>query len=141
PPTGSCSWTPAASSRWSRPSSSSPPRRPLAPGTSWARSSTTDPPSPSTPSVPSNENTMSSSLNRRLFLTGTVGTVAAVTLAACGGGAEDEPAVAEVEAADFPEGSTMARLSEAGSIKIGTKFDQPLFGQAGPDGDPVGFDV
>ena len=42
---------------------------------------------------------MSSSLNRRLFLTGTVGTVAAVTLAACGGGAEDEPAVAEVEAA------------------------------------------
>ena len=84
---------------------------------------------------------MSSSLNRRLFLTGTVGTVATVTLAACGGGAEDEPAVAEVEAADFPEGSTMARLSEAGSIKIGTKFDQPLFGQAGPDGDPVGFDV
>lgn len=35
----------------------------------------------------------------------------------------------------------MAALAEAGSITIGTKFDQPLFGQAGPDGDPAGFDV
>jgi glutamate transport system substrate-binding protein len=35
----------------------------------------------------------------------------------------------------------MAELSEAGSITIGTKFDQPLFGLVGPDGKPVGFDV
>ncbi|MFC7373887.1 transporter substrate-binding domain-containing protein [Brachybacterium sp. GCM10030267] len=86
---------------------------------------------------------MSRSLNRRLFLTGTAGTVAAATLAACGGSGESggEPEVQDVAAGDFPEGSTMAALAEAGSITIGTKFDQPLFGQAGPDGDPVGFDV
>jgi glutamate transport system substrate-binding protein len=35
----------------------------------------------------------------------------------------------------------MAALQEAGSITIGTKFDQPLFGQVGPDNIPVGFDV
>jgi glutamate transport system substrate-binding protein len=35
----------------------------------------------------------------------------------------------------------MAELAEAGSITIGTKFDQPLFGLVGPDGVPVGFDV
>ena len=28
-----------------------------------------------------------------------------------------------------------------GKITIGTKFDQPLFGQKGLDGKPVGFDV
>ena len=83
---------------------------------------------------------MSKPLNRRLFLTGTLGSAAAVALAACGGG-EEEPTVAEVDTADFPEGSTMAALAEAGTLTIGTKFDQPLFGQAGPDGNPVGFDV
>ena len=34
----------------------------------------------------------------------------------------------------------MAALAEAGSITIGTKFDQPLFGLKGPNG-PEGFDV
>lgn len=85
---------------------------------------------------------MASPLNRRLFLTGTVGAAAALGLAACGGGTGGgEPEVAEVDTADFPEGSTMAKLAEAGKITIGTKFDQPLFGLAGPDGEPVGFDV
>ncbi|MEE1618821.1 glutamate ABC transporter substrate-binding protein [Brachybacterium sp. J153] len=84
---------------------------------------------------------MTSPLNRRLFLTASLGTAAAATLAACGGSGGDEPEVAEVDTADFPEGSTMAALAEAGAITIGTKFDQPLFGQAGPDGTPVGFDV
>lgn len=79
--------------------------------------------------------------SRRLFLTGTAGSVAALALAACGGGSDEEPEVAEVDAAEFPEGSTMAALAEAGAITIGTKFDQPLFGQAGPDGNPAGFDV
>jgi glutamate transport system substrate-binding protein len=41
----------------------------------------------------------------------------------------------------FAEGSTMAALAEAGSITIGTKFDQPLFGLMGPSGTPEGFDV
>jgi glutamate transport system substrate-binding protein len=35
----------------------------------------------------------------------------------------------------------MARLADAGSITIGTKFDQPLFGLMGLEGVPEGFDV
>jgi glutamate transport system substrate-binding protein len=68
----------------------------------------------------------------------------ALVLAACGGDDDDDAGTTtpeDVEAADFPEGSTMAELSEAGAITIGTKFDQPLFGLVGPDGTPVGFDV
>ncbi|WP_152192121.1 glutamate ABC transporter substrate-binding protein [Georgenia satyanarayanai] len=63
-----------------------------------------------------------------------------LALSACGddnGGSETEP----VDPSEFPEGSTMARLVEEGSMTIGTKFDQPLFGLQGPDGVPVGFDV
>jgi glutamate transport system substrate-binding protein len=81
--------------------------------------------------------------------------VTALTLTACGGGDADEPADAADDgtteespaeggddaAGEFPEGSTMAELSEAGSITIGTKFDQPLFGLVGPNGVPEGFDV
>ena len=52
-------------------------------------------------------------------------------------GAEETPA----ETAEFEAGTTMAELSEGGSIRIGTKFDQPLFGLVGPDGVPQGFDV
>ena len=55
------------------------------------------------------------------------------------GGDEAEPSVEETP--EFEEGTTMAELAEAGSITIGTKFDQPLFGLVGPDGVPVGFDV
>jgi glutamate transport system substrate-binding protein len=65
--------------------------------------------------------------------------VAALALAACGG--EDEPATEVEESAEFEAGTTMAELSEAGSITIGTKFDQPLFGLRGPSGEPEGFDV
>ncbi len=77
--------------------------------------------------------------------------LAAMTLAltACSGEAEEPEAPADdgmqegddPAAADLPEGSTMAELAEAGSIRIGTKFDQPLFGLQGPDGVPEGFDV
>jgi glutamate transport system substrate-binding protein len=35
----------------------------------------------------------------------------------------------------------MEKLASAGKVTIGTKFDQPLFGQKGLDGKPVGFDV
>jgi glutamate transport system substrate-binding protein len=41
----------------------------------------------------------------------------------------------------FEAGTTMARLSDAGSITIGTKFDQPGFGLRNPSGVPEGFDV
>lgn len=79
--------------------------------------------------------------------------VTALTLTACGGGDEEEPVGdagtgdespaegGDDAAGEFPEGSTMAELAEAGSITIGTKFDQPLFGLVGPDGVPEGFDV
>jgi len=62
-----------------------------------------------------------------------------VSLSAC---SDSQAETVDVEqAADFPEGSTMARLADAGSITIGTKFDQPLFGLANPDGTPEGFDA
>ncbi|MBC7291004.1 MAG: glutamate ABC transporter substrate-binding protein [Actinotalea sp.] len=62
---------------------------------------------------------------------------AALTLTACGGNGD----AGDVSPSDFPEGSTMAELADAGSIRIGTKFDQPLFGLVGPNGVPEGFDV
>ena len=65
-----------------------------------------------------------------------------LTLSACtdsGQGTAPEPEVQEE--VEFEEGTTMAELNEAGSITIGTKFDQPLFGLVGPDGTPEGFDV
>lgn len=75
--------------------------------------------------------------------------VAAVTaalglaLTACGGsgtlGGGNQPPVDKN--ATFAPGSTMDKLKQAGTIKIGTKFDQPLFGMKGLDGKPQGFDV
>jgi glutamate transport system substrate-binding protein len=66
----------------------------------------------------------------------------ALALAGCAGGGGGETAEETPEAAPtFEAGTTMAALSEAGSITVGTKFDQPLFGLKGPSGDPEGFDV
>ncbi|MDQ0895738.1 glutamate ABC transporter substrate-binding protein [Agromyces ramosus] len=69
--------------------------------------------------------------------------VSALALAGCaggdGGGGEAEPTAEP--APTFDEGTTMARLAEAGEINVGTKFDQPLFGLVGPSGVPEGFDV
>ncbi|MCY7342935.1 MAG: glutamate ABC transporter substrate-binding protein [Pseudonocardia sp.] len=67
-----------------------------------------------------------------------------LTATACGEQAElgspgaSAPPVAE---ATFEAGTTMAKLNEAGALRVGTKFDQPLFGLKGLDGNPVGFDV
>ncbi|SFS01908.1 amino acid ABC transporter substrate-binding protein, PAAT family (TC 3.A.1.3.-) [Microbacterium sp. cf046] len=66
----------------------------------------------------------------------------ALALGGCASGGTDaggETATPE-PAPTFAEGSTMAALAEAGTITIGTKFDQPLFGLNGPNG-PEGFDV
>ncbi len=67
-----------------------------------------------------------------------------LTLAACGGsddeGGEDTAAAPE-PAASFPADSKMAEIVEAGTLKVGTKFDQPLFGLENLDGEPEGFDV
>ena len=56
-----------------------------------------------------------------------------------GGGQAPDPEVAQD--VQFEAGTTMAGLSEAGAITIGTKFDQPLFGLRGLDGEMQGFDV
>ena len=71
-----------------------------------------------------------------------IAAASALLLSACGGDdSSEDPPVEEVDAAAFPEGSTMARIVEEGTLTVGTKFDQPLFGLVGPDGTPVGFDV
>jgi glutamate transport system substrate-binding protein len=41
----------------------------------------------------------------------------------------------------FATKTTMKRLSQAGSITIGTSFDNYLFGSLGADGQPQGFDI
>jgi glutamate transport system substrate-binding protein len=66
-----------------------------------------------------------------------------LSLAACSSdSASDDSADASAPPdAAFAAGTTMAELADAGSITVGTKFDQPLFGLVGPDGEPVGFDV
>ncbi|PZU38874.1 MAG: ABC transporter substrate-binding protein [Microbacterium sp.] len=78
----------------------------------------------------------------RLSLIG-LAAAGALVLTACAGGAETggETSVEPEEAPSFEAGTTMAELSEAGTITIGTKFDQPLFGLMGPSGVPEGFDV
>ena len=74
-------------------------------------------------------------------ITGLAATAAlALLMTACGGSSDD--AATEVESdAKFKAGTTMAKLADKGSIIIGTKFDQPLFGLRGPSGEPEGFDV
>jgi glutamate transport system substrate-binding protein len=72
-----------------------------------------------------------------------IGAAGMLALAGCAGGGDagGEPTADVEETAEFEAGTTMAELSEAGTITIGTKFDQPLFGLLGPDNEPVGFDV
>jgi glutamate transport system substrate-binding protein len=67
----------------------------------------------------------------------------ALALSACASGTDagGETTTTPEPAPTFAEGSTMAALADAGTITIGTKFDQPLFGLMGPSGTPVGFDV
>jgi glutamate transport system substrate-binding protein len=75
--------------------------------------------------------------------TGLLGIVLALTLAlaACGGDDEGGDGGQANEGASFAEGTTMARLQEAGTVRVGTKFDQPLFGLKNLEGKPEGFDV
>jgi glutamate transport system substrate-binding protein len=65
----------------------------------------------------------------------------ALTLAACGGDDDGGGGGQVNSGASFPEGTTMARLKAAGTVKVGTKFDQPLFGLKNLQGKPEGFDV
>ena len=74
---------------------------------------------------------------------GALGLVLAGCSCEAGQQAEDaaENTAEVAEDVSFDAGTTMAELNEAGSITIGTKFDQPGFGLANPQGVPEGFDV
>lgn len=71
----------------------------------------------------------------------------ALTLGACGNAGEEdtnpvENDVAADAASQFEDGTRMKEIAEAGTVKIGVKFDQPGLGfkAAGQD-QPTGFDV
>lgn len=77
---------------------------------------------------------------------------AALGLTGCGGstGGTAAPAASSASssssspsqaATEFPADSTMARIVDAGELRVGTKFDQPGFGLKGLTGNPEGFDV
>lgn len=66
--------------------------------------------------------------------------LSALSLAACGG-SDESGGVAVKSDATFADGTTMAKIKDAGSMKVGTKFDQPGFGLKALSGQPEGFDV
>ena len=68
--------------------------------------------------------------------------------AACGGGDDEDGDTggdtggSEVEVQEFGADTTMGKIQEAGTIKVGVKYDVPLFGFKNPQsGDVEGFDV
>jgi glutamate transport system substrate-binding protein len=68
----------------------------------------------------------------------------AMAAAGCGqqqgpGGSGSTPSVAQ--GVRFEPGTTMAKIAGAHAIRIGTKFDQPLFGQQSLGGKLSGFDT
>jgi glutamate transport system substrate-binding protein len=68
--------------------------------------------------------------------------VLALVAAACGDDAQPTDGATESPAQEFPAGSTMAELQEAGEITIGVKYDVPPFGFRNPQTDAIeGFDV
>lgn len=73
-----------------------------------------------------------------------LGLLLAVTAAGCGDdkkAASTTPTTATA-APTFPAGSTMAAIQAKGKLVVGTKFDQPGFGQKNPTtGQVEGFDV
>ncbi|TFD82045.1 glutamate ABC transporter substrate-binding protein [Cryobacterium sp. Sr8] len=79
-------------------------------------------------------------LNKGLMISA-IALASALALSGCTDSGAGPSAAPVEKAPEFDAGSTMAKLSDAGKITIGTKFDQPLFGLKGPDGTPEGFDV
>ena len=68
----------------------------------------------------------------------------ALPVAGCGGDDDDSsaPDVDVEESPEFAAGTTMASLADGGSIRIGTKFDQPGLGNINLEtNEPEGFDV
>jgi glutamate transport system substrate-binding protein len=74
---------------------------------------------------------------------GTALAALAMAAAGCGqqgpGGVGTTPSVAQ--GVRFEPGTTMAKIAGAHAIRIGTKFDQPLFGQQALGGKLSGFDT
>jgi glutamate transport system substrate-binding protein len=64
-----------------------------------------------------------------------------LALAGCGGG-DSETDVEVAENPEFESGTKMAEIAEAGTVKIGVKYDQPGLGFQEPGADaPTGFDI
>lgn len=85
------------------------------------------------------------SRSRTALTLGALAVAGALALTGCvdsdAPGAEETAPTEEFTPVPYEDGTTMADLAAAGTITIGTKFDQPLFGLVGPDGTPEGFDV
>jgi glutamate transport system substrate-binding protein len=63
-------------------------------------------------------------------------------VAACGDDDDEAPEEETAAVEEFPAGTTMAELQEAGEIRIGVKYDVPPFGLENPQtGEVEGFDV
>jgi len=61
------------------------------------------------------------------------------TVAGCGGSSTD--AGGGKKKPDLPAGSTAKAIQDKGKLVVGTKFDQPGFGNVSLSGQPEGFDV
>lgn len=85
----------------------------------------------------------------RLRILAAGGAALALALTACGdsdtdleGGGGTDSAYEVVGSPSFDAGSTMERLTKAGKIRIGVKYDQPGIGNKNPStGRPEGFDI
>ncbi|MCI9887298.1 glutamate ABC transporter substrate-binding protein [Micrococcales bacterium 31B] len=67
---------------------------------------------------------------------------AAMTLVLAGCGSSSTAGEGATPAATtFAAGTTMEKIQKAGKLRVGVKFDQPLFGQKAPDGKVQGFDI
>ena len=71
----------------------------------------------------------------------TIAVAAALTFGVVACGDDDDGTSPTTGNKNFAAGSTMERLNKAGKVKVGTKFDQPLFGLKGVSGAVEGFDV
>jgi glutamate transport system substrate-binding protein len=74
-------------------------------------------------------------------LTAVLGALTLALAAGACGSNDDSGSSSGGGSKSFAAGSTMERLNKAQAIKVGTKFDQPGFGQKGLSGKPEGFDV
>jgi glutamate transport system substrate-binding protein len=79
---------------------------------------------------------------RRLLVGATLALAVGLVAGACGGGGGSTTKTTSAGTPTFPAGTTMAALQAKGKITVGTKFDQPGFGQKNPtNGQVEGFDV